>query len=484
MLHDMVDSASYMAHGFCLLWKPWLVMLHAISDIVIFVAYFAIPGAIWIFVNQRPDLELRRLAILFAAFIFLCGLTHLVEVITLWFPIYETQGWLKLATAVVSAVTAIAIFPLIPRAPAFPSPRMLQAANDQLKQAQEGLEERVAERTRELELAKRRFEALVQASAQVVWSTSPDGTVVADSPSWRAFTGQTYDQWKGTGWLQAIHPDDRQRAQVEWRTAISTSQLYRVDYRLARNDGQYRWTAARGVPLRDDKGTITEWVGANEDITDRKEQEDHIEMVMRELSHRTKNLLAIIQSIARRSFRGDPTQVSNVQTFNERLHGLSLSHDLLVQGDWTGTSLKDLIVTHLQPFSTLDPRIITLEGPQFTLKSQSAQTLGLALHELATNASKYGALQQEKGRLSITWKVDEPLQQFHLIWSEGVASASPTQQGFGSTILQSIVPSSLSGSATYEINSDSVVWHLLVPLDSVSLDADRSSPLGKGVAAL
>ena len=131
MIHDMIDHVAYMAHGYCLLWKPWLIVLHAGSDILIFAAYFAIPVAIWIFLRQRPDLELRPLAILFAAFIFLCGLTHLIQMITLWWPIYETQGIVKLLTAIVSVVTAVMIFPLIPKAVAIPSPRALQTANEE-----------------------------------------------------------------------------------------------------------------------------------------------------------------------------------------------------------------------------------------------------------------------------------------------------------------------------------------------------------------
>src|ERR1700674_623919 len=110
MVHDLVDNASYMAHGYCLLWKPWLVVLHAGCDLLIFFAYFAIPVAIWIFLRQRKGLELRRVAILFAAFLFLCGLTHLVQMVTLWWPIYETQGILKAATAIVSVITAVLIF--------------------------------------------------------------------------------------------------------------------------------------------------------------------------------------------------------------------------------------------------------------------------------------------------------------------------------------------------------------------------------------
>src|SRR5688572_28338389 len=114
MVHDLVDQASYMAHGYCLLWKPWLVVLYAGSDFLLFLAYFAIPVAIWIFLRNRQDLELRGLAVLFAAFIFLCGLTHIVQMVTLWWPIYETQGIVKAATAAVSVATAVLIFPLIP----------------------------------------------------------------------------------------------------------------------------------------------------------------------------------------------------------------------------------------------------------------------------------------------------------------------------------------------------------------------------------
>lgn len=133
MFHDMIDSAAYMAHGYCLLWLPWLVGIHAVSDVLIFVAYSAIPVAIWIFLRRRRDLELWHLAVLFSAFILLCGLTHLIQAITLWLPVYEFQGWVKVVTAVVSVTTAVLIFPLIPKALAIPSPNQLQAVNAGLK---------------------------------------------------------------------------------------------------------------------------------------------------------------------------------------------------------------------------------------------------------------------------------------------------------------------------------------------------------------
>jgi diguanylate cyclase (GGDEF)-like protein/PAS domain S-box-containing protein len=128
----MIESSVYMAHGYCLLWQPWLVAMHAGSDLLIFAAYCAIPVAIWSFLRRRKDLKLRALVVLFAMFILLCGLTHLIAAITLWLPIYEFQGWVKVATAVVSVATAAIIFPLVPKALAIPGPNQMQIINAEL----------------------------------------------------------------------------------------------------------------------------------------------------------------------------------------------------------------------------------------------------------------------------------------------------------------------------------------------------------------
>lgn len=504
MLHEMIDAASYMAHGYCLLWKPWLVALHAGSDLVIALSYFAIPLAIFMFVRQRPDLELKRLATLFAAFIALCGVTHLIQIVTLWWGIYEIQGIAKLLTAIVSVVTAISIFPLISVAASIPSPRQLQAANRQLsseiashnttldflRSAHKKLEARVSERTAELEKTKARYEALVRATAQVVWSTDPDGRVTADSISWRSFTGQTFDEWKGAGWLTAVHPDDRERSRIAWQTAVDNKELYEIDYRLAFHEGGYRWTTARAVPLFDSNGDITEWVGLNQDITERKNQEAHLKLVLRELSHRTKNLLAIIQSIARRTFANASDLGEAVQSFNDRLQGLSVSHDLLVHRDWRATSLEDLLRAHLEPFGAdkFQDRV-SISGPHVGLRAEAAQNLGLALHELATNAAKHGALSRDGARLDITWSVepsksgddgptDTPTLVF--VWREpdSKANGDGRRAGFGSMLLERLVPLSVLGNATYTLSADDgVTWHLEAPLKQIvrGNEADRAN---------
>jgi PAS domain S-box-containing protein len=332
-------------------------------------------------------------------------------------------------------------------------------------------EQRVAERSKELELAKARFEALVQATAQIVWSTTPAGEVVEDSPTWRAFTGQTYEGWKGTGWLQAVHPDDRERTLLAWREAVASSSPYNIEYRLCHVSGGYRWTSARGVPLKNSEGEVTAWVGMNEDIADRKRRDEHLQLVMRELSHRTKNLLAVIQSIASRTFRDDVAGPVSVKTFIDRLHGIAVSHDLLVRGEWGGASLQELVTDHLAPFGAVPSKTVSISGPRVLLKPAVAQSIGLALHELATNAAKYGALGDSGGRLDIAWEIatNGSGSLLSLRWSEKPGGGTqPTQTaGFGRMLLERIVASSINGSSTYEIGKKGVLWQLSAPLEEV-----------------
>lgn len=118
-----------------------------------------------------------------------------------------------------------------------------------------------------------RFRSLVAASAQIVWAATPDGQIIEDSPSWRAVTGQTYDQWTGWGWIDALHPDDQPLARQRWSEAVGRQTAYECEYRLRGADGSYRWTLARGVPVRGEDGSVREWVGTNTDITERKQAE-------------------------------------------------------------------------------------------------------------------------------------------------------------------------------------------------------------------
>lgn len=149
------------------------------------------------------------------------------------------------------------------------------------------LNARVATEPDALERQEARYRSLVTATAQIVWTTDPDGQVIEPLPSWQEFTGQTPEQYSGSGWIAAVHPEDRERTTAVWRRAVSTRSLYETEYRLQRHDGQYRLVAVRGVPVVENDGTIREWVGACTDITERTAEERR-----RELTHALLGLFA------------------------------------------------------------------------------------------------------------------------------------------------------------------------------------------------
>jgi two-component sensor histidine kinase len=184
------------------------------------------------------------------------------------------------------------------------------------------------------------------------------------------------------------------------------------------------------------------------DVTERKAGEDHLRLLMRELTHRSKNLLAVVQAIARQTARHSGSIESFLDQFSARTQALATSHDLLVQESWYGASLSELV--RLQLGHYLDHRAsdITVEGPAIALKPEAAQSLGLALHELATNAAKYGALSTPSGRVTIEWRRLSPAEGYglELIWTErgGPLVTAPTRRGFGSLVIEQNLARSLN----------------------------------------
>ncbi|MFH0792759.1 MAG: PAS domain S-box protein, partial [bacterium] len=165
-------------------------------------------------------------------------------------------------------------------------------AEEALQQFQAGLEEHIRQRTVELAESEERFRSLVTATAQMVWTTDAAGNVVDDIPSWRAYTGQTVEQIRSAGWADALHPDDLPRTLATWQRAVESRSPYEIEYRVRRHDGQYRSFAIRGVPLQNADGSIREWVGYCADITERKQAEEEICTLNRELEQRVEERTA------------------------------------------------------------------------------------------------------------------------------------------------------------------------------------------------
>lgn len=484
MIHEMIEQAAYMAHGYCLLWKPWLVSLHAGSDVLIAAAYFAIPVAIWIFMRKRPDLELKSLAHLFAAFIFWCGMTHVLNIVTLWYPIYETQGVVKGITAVVSVATAILIFPLIPRALAIPSPRQLQGEVQrhrttlaELERTKADLEQRVDARTRELREATERFRSLFHRAPVAMVMVDRQGQLQEMNEAAENLFGYTEAELVGKE-VETLLPASLRTDHVSLRDAYCEAPSARPMgagrelFGLRKSGEEVPVEIGLNPVLSGGEMAV---VASVIDISARRRAEERMRVVMRELSHRSKNLLALIQAMAHRVASFAPDMNSFEANFNERLQGLARSHEVLVAQDWQGAQLSELVHSQLEFANRGESYTVVAEGPRVLLTPSATQNIGMALHELATNSVKHGALSRHGGGVRVTWAMsgNKAESRLTLRWQEhGVPGLRPSDhKGFGSTVLETIVPESLGGGAQIDFKADGIGWVLWAPLQNVMVDA-------------
>ena len=201
------------------------------------------------------------------------------------------------------------------------------------------------------------------------------------------------------------------------------------------------------------------------DLTERKRQEQHIELLMGEVNHRAKNLLAVVQAIARQTARsGDPSTFA--VHLSERIRGLAASQDLLVKNQWTHIAMSELVHAQLSPFNDLIGTRVLLDGPPIDLSPSAAQGIGMALHELATNAAKYGALSNASGRVHINWgHIAAVKPGFTLQWREegGPEVAPPTRKGYGNTVIGRMVEASVGGTVEIEYRKTGLFWKLTAP---------------------
>ncbi|MEZ5891230.1 MAG: HWE histidine kinase domain-containing protein [Xanthobacteraceae bacterium] len=241
-----------------------------------------------------------------------------------------------------------------------------------------------------------------------------------------------------------------------------------------------RWYDLHVEPLPDDKGNIIGVTCALFDITDRKTSEGHLRLLMRELTHRSKNLLAVIQSMARQTARHAGTIDSFLETFGDRLQALATSHDLLVQEGWYGASLQDLTRRQLAKYLDGAASRVTVSGPAILLKPAAAQSVGLALHELAMNAERFGALSVPKGRVEVVWrklpssetvendgaeKDGAEKEGVEIVWAEigGPDVTAPSRRGFGSLVVEKNLSRALDADVALTFEPTGVRCRMLIP---------------------
>jgi two-component sensor histidine kinase len=208
----------------------------------------------------------------------------------------------------------------------------------------------------------------------------------------------------------------------------------------------------------------------------RRQAETEARFLMREVAHRSKNQLTVISAMAKQTARGADNVEKFVENFQNRLYGLARSTDLLLAHGTQGIGLRDLFGTQIDPFCPEDPSRVTKTGINVYLNVQAAQVLGMAAHELATNAAKYGAFSREGGQLTIGWNRAGG-GRLHLVWRETVPDFEPPsdRKGFGSVVLETMVAGALKADVERIVHSDGIEWVFSIPLDQI--DPDRASPL-------
>ncbi|WP_420136207.1 PAS domain S-box protein [Sphingomonas sp.] len=326
--------------------------------------------------------------------------------------------------------------------------------------------------------SEERQRALIEGVPQLVWRASEPGQWTWASPQWTELTGQREEDSRGWGWLEQLHPDDRAAAREAWAHATDAEAL-EIDYRIcAHGAGSYRWFQTRAMPLRNDKGAIVEGLGTSTDVHDLRELQERQRVLVAELQHRTRNLMGVVRSMADKTARASADLPDFRDRFRNRLEALSRAQGLLSRlNDHDRVTFDELIETELAAMGSPADRV-RLHGPKgVRLRSSTVQTLAMALHELATNAVKYGALGQANGQLAVTWRLipEEGARQPRLSidWREnGVDMASSKAQsrgaGQGRELIEKALPYQLSAKTSYELGPDGVHCTISIPISATS----------------
>jgi two-component sensor histidine kinase/PAS domain-containing protein len=266
---------------------------------------------------------------------------------------------------------------------------------------------------------------------------------------------------------RAMHAEDRHLL-AQYHALANRQDSFPAEYRIVNADGQIRWLSGYGRVLdRQPDGKAHRLTNVATDITERKTAEAHQRFLLQELSHRSKNLLSIVQAIADQTVRNCSNLKEFQDRFDGRLRGLAASNTLLARGDWRGSSLSALTELQLTPFIDLPSPQIEIHGPDIDLTAEAAQAIGLALHELATNAIKYGALSVPHGRLSISWQVDQAQDAggLKLDWRErsGPFVTAPERTGFGHVVIKRMIEQAVQGTVELSFAPEGLQWSLNAP---------------------
>jgi two-component sensor histidine kinase/response regulator RpfG family c-di-GMP phosphodiesterase len=354
----------------------------------------------------------------------------------------------------------------------------LYRKSQQLEQLNRELERRVAERTAELQ----------ESSARLIDSERGRGLALAagNMGSWEYHVAE--DRWKwdaGHSRIFGVDPPEpfsgaarvsQYFREADWATlqaligaATPEKNTFQVETRIQRENGDTRFCVTSTAVTFDDDGKATRLDGVTIDITDRKEAEIRQALLAREVDHRARNTLAVVQSIVRL------TKSSDIGTYIEAIEGriraLAHAQELLSQSRWQGADIVRLVMEEIAPYRMGDPTRITVSGPSVILPPDKAQATALSLHELATNAAKYGALSQESGRVAIEWELHDGVLTLDWIETGGPGVRRPDSEGFGTKIINASIRGQSRGSVAFDWQLHGLRCRLSIPCGAGEVEA-------------
>lgn len=320
-------------------------------------------------------------------------------------------------------------------------------------------------------MPKAKGDPLLGGVPQLLWRSDATGRWSWASPQWNEYTGLAPRESLGAGWLSAVHPGDHDLLKLEWRHAGENGRFQVVHRLFDAEATSYRLFQTHATPLGEDTGTAREWLGCSvevENLSSREEGRQRRAVV--ELRHRLRNTLGVIRSIARRTAGTSGSVEEYAAHLESRLDAVARVQSALINDPAAGTDLGQLVADELLAHAAREGNRLRISGPAVRLRPRATEILGLAMHELALNAVKFGSLSGIEGHLSVDWTMDE--RSLDIIWKEAglrFDPGRPRRRGFGSEVLERRVPYELKAHALWELEPDGMRYEMIIPAKEARL---------------
>lgn len=296
------------------------------------------------------------------------------------------------------------------------------------------------------------FHALADTMPHMVWSVLPDGRHDYYNARWYQFTGLSAEPGGGDAWIESMHPDDRDHAVGALRRSLATGAPFEDEYRRRHHSGEYRWVIGRTSPIVAHDGAILRWIGTCTDIQEAKATAEHNEILSRELSHRIKNIFAVISGLIGMTARANAAFRQPARDLQDRIAALGRAHEFVrphvdePRPEMIATTLHGMLAELFKAYPAFEEGRLTVRGEDMVVSDRGATPIALVFHELATNAMKYGALSVDDGRVAVAIRIDGDEVVFDWRESGGPKVLQvPDHEGFGSRLTELAIRQQLGG---------------------------------------